>query len=348
MKKKVNNMCYLVVAAALVLGMMWAGVLPGWNASTEYLNKGGVTKDFACVQEGNQQSNAQDAGVNRKLVNTNGCKAKYAAFDASSCTESSSALIIAGRGSVGSLQENTWFEYDAVCNDGKDKWYFNYADLGLAPPPIDYSLHGLAYFKFDGDCKDSGPGGYDMYYCSPYFMDGVLGQAKERGVGQSGAYGAQIPGDISTLDFWFQKNSSVPQNRVINYVGDPNDPFSFGEISFRQLNADATKAEIGIQLYAADGSQNCYGSSVFSGTPIQAADGDWVHVVVTWDGTNKYTYANGVLIDTEACGVQFSNVVTQPNYLGNYDNVVYTDVIYSQSDVDFSYNGGAGREFNLI
>jgi hypothetical protein len=120
-KKKVNNnLLYVVVAIALVGGLMWAGVLPGWSASAEFLNQGGVTKDYGCVQ-------GSTAGK-YKLEPSNSCEKKFVTFKEGQCFDSSGSLLV----EQGSAQGNT-FDYDTVCGTANSdaKWFYK---LSTEPP----------------------------------------------------------------------------------------------------------------------------------------------------------------------------------------------------------------------
>lgn len=120
MKKENNNIFYVITVIAIIGGLMWSGILPGWNANAEYLNKGGVVKEFACIERV-----LSGDGYKDKAIPEAGCIRNYETFQNQGICELQSGTINA----VTSSAQMGDFDYDVVCNTGTAKWFYNLDEI---------------------------------------------------------------------------------------------------------------------------------------------------------------------------------------------------------------------------
>lgn len=89
-------------------------------------------------------------------------------------------------------------------------------------------------------------------------------------------------------------------------------------------------------------------------------DGNWHHIICTYDGSNTPTgmhvYVDSILSDGAVVGTTVLSILTERQFCigsrnggwlftGDIDEVVvYKDKVLNQSEVDFRYNSGSGRE----
>ncbi|MCF7974896.1 MAG: discoidin domain-containing protein [Phycisphaerae bacterium] len=162
-------------------------------------------------------------------------------------------------------------------------------DIGLYPGGIDYvtptepdSANLLAHYTFDGHARDSSGNGFDGEEIgAPTYADGVSGQGIQfNGIDDYVNVVIDVPENSCTVAFWFKTLDpdcglySVVQNLLGGGGNDRN-------------------------IYLTDGNVNAriWDTEVLTGAGLNAADGQWHHVVHTYGDAvgGQRLYVDGLL-----------------------------------------------------
>jgi len=183
----------------------------------------------------------------------------------------------------------------------------------------------VAWYKFDGNARDSSGNGLDgTEHGAPVYAEGRYGMAIDMdGVDDYIDCGNDSKFDITTaitISYWFT---------VEAFDREWNTIIAKGEGSWRSSRADLNN----YMEFALSGTS---GNSLYSSTPVD--DGLWHHAAATFDGTTTKTYIDGVLDTTEAStgtiSISGSNVFIGDNSgaTGRYWNGKIDDLrIYSRA-----------------
>lgn len=210
-------------------------------------------------------------------------------------------------------------------------------------PPLNYSTDTMHYWRFDGNLNDS-IGDSDMVAGDEGFVPGLIEEACKLGlIYQPDALPFDLTG-MRTYDVWFYANNTGPDYTAMLIIeSDAADTLNI----ILYGGSTSLRGSLEISVYANNEAEDCsFGPQNVSSYIVWD---DWNHFVLTFDGVTKDIYLNNQLVDSSACAGTFTDNDTYLT-IGEsgsfpFDNFIMLSEPYSAADVNYSYNGGAGRDF---
>jgi hypothetical protein len=148
----------------------------------------------------------------------------------------------------------------------------------------------IAYYKLDGDAKDSAGNNNGVINGNPATVNGVFGNALNFDGNDHVNLGTNFnqPPRLS-ISLWFKTSSLIGESAFgQSNVAPPSFPGSFIPVIAVMLTSGLLRGEIWI-------------SSVGSITsPVSVADGNWHHAIMVGDSTIQYLYLDGALVGSRS------------------------------------------------
>jgi len=156
-------------------------------------------------------------------------------------------------------------------------------------------------------CDSSGNGNHGDQTSDPPIVQGKIGKARDF---DGSADHINVSDDASldttsalTFETWIKIDTDT-ENTIINKYSQ-NSSEGYGGYLWQYI---ASSNKVGHLMYVGTDSECSY---VYS---AELELGQWYHLAVTWDGSNRYVYTNGVQSDSDSCSGTMDTTASYPDF----------------------------------
>lgn len=149
--------------------------------------------------------------------------------------------------------------------------------------------------------------------------------------GYMGNFGSEMSINKPTVEVWVKTDVT---NRALGIIGSLNDGANTGVLICLNVNNASTSINAGyIRLYLRDEDGHSLSGAVHTNTGV--SDGNWHHLVVSWDGPNNLIY---IYVDSILQTITYHSL-TAPDNFANFQYPVMLASINSRGVVFLPFKG---------